>query len=462
MFYMVSISYNEGWNAAHALSAKLGRNIYVSRGVLFNNYPPLSFYLVTWLEGFGQDFIFTGRYISMASFFAVACCIFEILRTVTRSLWVSLFAALYFVSLFCFEYPQYVGINEPQMLGQFLSIASVLVFVKCGTSRLGLFGVAVLCLLAGLTKHNLIAFPIAATISIYLRQPERLRFWLLSCVLLLGATLLSLYYIFDTHIFASIFSPREFNPTQISLKATVWLKPAMILFGFLLVSSFLNLDFRFKQLLYSYLVVSALTAFTLSGGAGVYYNIYFDLLISSLLVAFAQIHCFQVAKDRFGEANPWARLALPCALCLPFLVAVPTRAYELVSLQARLALWEKATERSIAFITKTGGTGVCESMALCYWAGLPIVYDPFNATQISIVDKEFESEILKKLEKKEFAFVEVHSTEPNILRQRFSSRFRQKLREEYVIEQDGFHHRIYLPKSTSTSPHAKALNRIDK
>src|SRR5919202_4350868 len=71
----VPLDRNEGWNAYQAVAALRGNLYPRSPHFFFNNYPPLSFYLVGALERLTGDAIIVGRTIAMASFFALAALV---------------------------------------------------------------------------------------------------------------------------------------------------------------------------------------------------------------------------------------------------------------------------------------------------------------------------------------------------------------------------------------------------
>src|ERR1700747_2252711 len=70
--FQVPRSPNEGWNAIHAMQAMGGGALYPpSDGFMFNNYPPLSFYIVGLLGRLTGDDIMAGRILSIAAVFAI-------------------------------------------------------------------------------------------------------------------------------------------------------------------------------------------------------------------------------------------------------------------------------------------------------------------------------------------------------------------------------------------------------
>ena len=59
---------NEGWNAYHADQAMRGSGLYPPPdGLVANNYPPLSYYLIGWLGKLFGDPLYVGRAVSILS-----------------------------------------------------------------------------------------------------------------------------------------------------------------------------------------------------------------------------------------------------------------------------------------------------------------------------------------------------------------------------------------------------------
>ena len=105
---------NEGWNAAHTLLLLAKGTPYPSpSGLMVNNYPPLSFYLVGALTGWTGDAIIAGRILSLLSFLAIAIAIALVCRQMACGLRARISAALFFaaVLLVCSDY---VAMDDPQ------------------------------------------------------------------------------------------------------------------------------------------------------------------------------------------------------------------------------------------------------------------------------------------------------------------------------------------------------------
>jgi hypothetical protein len=114
---------NEGWNAYLAHAAVTGSALY-PQGLMINNYPPLSFYIVGALGTITGDPIVAGRLLSLISFFAVAGAITVILREMGATVLASLFASLFFAAG-VLAASDYVAMDDPQLLGHALQLAGL-------------------------------------------------------------------------------------------------------------------------------------------------------------------------------------------------------------------------------------------------------------------------------------------------------------------------------------------------
>src|SRR5581483_10884800 len=89
----VALDPNEGWNAYHALAAMSGGPLY-PHGMMVNNYPPLSFYIVGALGRSLGDMILAGRLVSLLSFVAVTMGLAVLVRQLHGTALAALLAAL--------------------------------------------------------------------------------------------------------------------------------------------------------------------------------------------------------------------------------------------------------------------------------------------------------------------------------------------------------------------------------
>jgi hypothetical protein len=121
IFRHVPLLYNEGWNAyfaVRAVTAGAGPLYPPAGDLVFNNYPPLSFYLVGWVGRWVTgDMIVAGRIVALVSLLACAgllgLCVYRLgggwRTSAATALLLALFAADFF--------PRYVAMDDPQWLG---------------------------------------------------------------------------------------------------------------------------------------------------------------------------------------------------------------------------------------------------------------------------------------------------------------------------------------------------------
>ena len=117
---------NEGWNAYHTAAAMAGHGPYPgAASFMTNNYPPLSFYIVGPLGAALGDNIVAGRMVALLSFLAVGSGIAGLAWRFGAGRLEALFAALLFAG-FLLLYSDYVGMDDPQLLGHAIAMGSLL------------------------------------------------------------------------------------------------------------------------------------------------------------------------------------------------------------------------------------------------------------------------------------------------------------------------------------------------
>lgn len=164
----LQIDPNEAWNAWHAASA-MGtsaggaRPLYPSGNeLILNNYPPLSFYIVGVLGSLIGDNILAGRILSLLSTIAIGGCVaILIVRLGGAPLGAVLGALFWLSSMFRFA-ADYVGANDPALLGLAVMMTGLTWYVAQVERDRSILLPLVLIVCAGFIKHNLIVLPLAA------------------------------------------------------------------------------------------------------------------------------------------------------------------------------------------------------------------------------------------------------------------------------------------------------------
>ena len=172
-FLNIEIEPNEGWNAYFADAAMGKMPLYPSSHQLItNNYPPLSFYIVGLVGRFTGDPVLTGRLLSLVAVVAIATAIALCVRRLGGSGVAARISAAFFVATMSRFFMPYVGMNEPQLLGEAIMAFGFLGFLIARSNDRGYVGPVLVMALAGFVKHNIIAMPVTAFLwlAIYRRR----------------------------------------------------------------------------------------------------------------------------------------------------------------------------------------------------------------------------------------------------------------------------------------------------
>jgi hypothetical protein len=428
-------SYNEGWNAYHATALLEGRPLYPAADALFpNNYPPLSFALVALATSVVPDALRAGRLLSLLALLALLVEVGWLAKRSSGSLRLGVFAGLGFAALMGAAFGEYVAMDDPQLVAHAFMLGGLLL-VTGGRGPLRLASAALLMLLGGLVKHNLIVVPLAVTFWLLGRDRRACGTWLAASALLAAGALAALGAIFGASLFESVLGPRTTSLAIATKVSGDWLRfvAAPLVLGLLAAQeAWRDADGRLLAL---YAGLALAIGFVSTAGEGVSYNAYFDLLIALTLLG-----VFLIA--RFPALVPaGARLFPPAALAVALLVDPLIRAPDaLLALEQRLeegAQLEAATREDVAYIAAREGPALCEMLALCFWAGKPPAVDLFNAQQYFRAGRADEEALLRRVADGEFAVVQLFFLSRDRDDERVSGQLAQALQAHYVIDRIG-------------------------
>src|SRR4051794_20526223 len=165
-FFPMEVWGNEGWNAYHAAQAMRGAaQLYPPPdGLVANNYPPLSYYLMGWLGRLFGDPLYVGRALSILSTLAIGAATTAVVRQFGGSRAAGLIAAFWFVATMARFFEFYVGMNEPQLLNLAVMSAGFAWFFKRHGQGRSIEPAVLVMVLAGFIKHNFITLPLVALV----------------------------------------------------------------------------------------------------------------------------------------------------------------------------------------------------------------------------------------------------------------------------------------------------------
>src|SRR5215467_8068511 len=196
IFANVQVNYNEGWNAYRTDMVAKGIPLYRTppHGLVgATAYPPISFHLVSWL-GNTNTFTVAGRLVSVFALLATGIFVALIVKQGGGSGLTAIFSFLLYEIGIALLRADRIGMNDPQLLGEAFSAAGLYVYVRDPGSKRLLCLSALLFCLAGFTKPNLIAFPVAVAVDLLIRSRKSFVIWagamFLSAGLLTAGTVL--------------------------------------------------------------------------------------------------------------------------------------------------------------------------------------------------------------------------------------------------------------------------------
>ncbi|CAA7622060.1 conserved membrane hypothetical protein [Candidatus Terasakiella magnetica] len=456
----IEIDYNEGWNVFQQLRAQAWTSLYSGQGpMLFNNYPPLSFYLVGGLGVIVGDPLLAGRLLSLAATLVIAVSSGLVVRGGGGGRSDAILAAATCLGLFSAFATDYVGINDPQLLAQAFLCAGFALYVS-GTPTPGRLALVALLFSAGLlTKHNVLALPLVVTVHILWRTPKTARTTYLVTGIGIAALSAGLIHLLaGPDFFRQLLAPRTYDVARGFLLTIEVLGKLHAPLG--IVGLFLLLTGRRHAVtaqVAATLALSLLLGMGFSGGAGVDINIFFDSFVALAMGT--------------GLAAAWIRQNLRLPPMAPAVLAVTVNAG--VILFAPLALGRMAEDvlegfalrqrlfgEDAAYLRTTPGTAICESMLLCLRAGKPILVDPYNTLQATLTGRLPADQVTGMLARGEIAVAQISSTREHPVDEapglqvmpvrfiNFGDPVFDALEQSYRVDRVGLSGRFWRPRGT--------------
>jgi len=182
------IDFGEGYLAAMSQNLVLGNNPYHSLDRppwIVSSYPPLYPFLNGLLMSVTGPSLIPGRFIATAAFIGIIATSIGILRKYSVGISIALLSAgMMFVFPWGLRWAQVVRVDT---LGIFFSILGIFFFIRSEKSIDGI--IAALLLTAGvLTKHSLLAAPLACLLYAFFSRDRRRAMLLILLVILIGGS----------------------------------------------------------------------------------------------------------------------------------------------------------------------------------------------------------------------------------------------------------------------------------
>ncbi len=382
-FLNIEIENNEGWNAYFADAAMGKMPLYPSANELItNNYPPLSFYMVGLIGRLVGDPVLAGRLLSLVAVIAIATAIGLSVRRLGGTKVAAAVSAAFFVAMMSRFFLSYVGMNEPQLLGEAIMAFGFLGFLAARSKDRGYVQPVLIMALAGFAKHNIIAMPLTAFVWLALnRRREAVKCMCVAAIAITTGVAIC-YALFGRDFFFNLLSPRHYSVKRglRSFGDLQWVSVGLIACICNGWARWRDPNVRFCS---GFIAIALASFFLQKTGDGVDLNAQFDLIIAvamGLGLAYTQISLWPIAR-RLSPAQAQAILLL--TVCARLLASEQLQPLKLVvdpSFRDEIRLREQAMAASIERVRKTPGDVMCP-LLISYRAGKPFAVDKFNAEE---------------------------------------------------------------------------------
>ena len=413
----VPINYNEGWNAGfdtRAVTPGTGPLYPGTSSFVFNNYPPLGFFIVgaAGRLAFG-NMILAGRVLALCALLATAGLVGVCVRQLGGTSRAAAASALLLLLLVCTFYRQYVAMDDPQWLAHALMLGALAWLLRAGplerlrTRRrpvLHIFLAALLMVAGGLVKHNLVALPLAVTLWLAWLNPGAALVWLGAAAMWLVLGLASVDAMFGRAAFVDVLQHHRVFQAHRIIRAVNDVAPMLPLAAVLATRLRRRSVGDGAVLIGLFASIALVTGVLQRTGEGVNFNAHFETAIA-LCMGFGLILTLASA----GAAS-WRGFRLaPSSLCvfaaLPVIGAMPWHlpaAWRDVSERGER---QRAWQPMIARLAAAKGPVGCETPSICIWAHKPFSVDVFNLTQ-SMVAGGSSARFRTMLARREFGLFE--------------------------------------------------------
>jgi hypothetical protein len=458
-FYSIDVEYNEGWNVYNVSALAQHHALYpVKYGWTTVNYPMLSFSFLAGLHRFTGDYLFTARVVSLLSLLVCSLLVASIVRALKGSTQAATLAGLFCFACFCANANEYVGMDDPQLFAQCFFLSALFIYirfardaVRAGRGTLPLAATALLCVLGGFTKHNLLEFPLTVLVDLALFSlTEALCFTLYGALLTVLGIALNIRA-GGPYFLSQLLAPRGYSPLHILGNVVNVVGPLLFPFcmaAYMAMRLRRDADRRVAALL---LLLAIVLGGIFSGGNGVSINALFGVMLATsiLLGLFFDRAASPQAQPGL---KPGLRRTLPYIPAVVFLwLFIPlliSGNWNPVAVLREDAAEQQRFAQEVALLHSRPGPAICESLLLCFDAGKPYLYDPFNATRLIEFHKLDQTVLLDQLRQHKFGAVQLSALPRNCedCAERFTPEVLEAIQENYTPTLEMKNAVILLPR----------------
>jgi hypothetical protein len=413
--YLFERNYNEGWNVYNAERLINHEQIYDDNYWRVNNYPIGSFLVVAGANFLLNDLLLSGRIVALFSFGAIGMLAAVATRRFGGERIDAVFAAGCALGFCYLIAPAWIFADDPQTLGEAVMLGGLVSHISQPPGRRSLLRTALLVVLGGSIKHNVLAIPVVITLDVAIRSPRRLPFWIACCAGfvagLLGLTQILAGGSFIDHLLSS----RIFTWHGVRYHLMKYLR----LFKIPLITIVLGSRLVFtghRYVLVAWGIASLSLAAIFSGFEGTSYNMFQDTAVFLGVAAGVTLYELRIrvaaATDIRDLSTKLLSAVSAILLAQPIWARAPNSLVQISRSGPLLASNGRAQEAFLAdarYVAAAGGLAICESLLLCYVAGQPFILDPFNSRQYILAGKLDQGELIRRIADHEFAVIQLRA-----------------------------------------------------
>jgi hypothetical protein len=353
-----------------------GESLYArTDSVVSANYPPVWYFLLAVVGTYGLDMNLVGRVVELASLLASAVLVALIAHRLGAIRWVAVVAGITYLGMACSLLPAYIGINDPHLTGQALMLSGAWLALRRTVTSLWLG--ALLCTIAGFTKHSLLPIPVSLTVYLLLVERRAFKHFVLALMSMTAVGLLACTLAWGVDFWNGIAPDRAHHlwGLRLHVERNVPLYLAIVTVG-AVAATVVRTERRLVWPL-AYLTVATTIGFYAPTVPGASLNHQYDALIALALVL-AIAGGQSIRRTR----RAWWLLSTAPIVCIVALLAntYDSAPWILDRVQQR-HLHNQQAQRLIAMIAGYSGRVACEDAILCIRAGKFSALDFYNVGQ---------------------------------------------------------------------------------
>ena len=440
-FYRIEIDYNEGWNAYNAQAATHSALYSPKYSWTTVNYPAGSFYLIGYLSRSLGDPVMIGRGLSVISLLISCLFVALIIKRVTAHWGPAIFGASFCLALFCAVAPDYVAMNDPQMLAHPFFLLGLFLYLGGTASKVTIPAVSGIFVLGGNIKHNLLPAPIAVFVDLLAASKAQALRYVVYAAFLITACIVISQRVGGQYFVAKILSPRGYSFRQAFSASLQVYRDIQIPFFASCAWAAWGLRSKKLRVIAIYFFASLLIGIAFAGGDGVAVNTYFDSFLAISIIMGILLDSVWLCKVSVLEQGSAWRCLPPLLLFVGLLFASGNGSNILgPEFLEDLRIRETKFKEQVNILAAQPGPVLCESLLRCYYARKPYVFDPFNSEQLMQFDKLDGREMVRQIEEKKFGAIETGN--PSGL----GDEFMDAVKRSYKVVREDPDCVIYVPR----------------